>query len=338
MWYTQFGKSGDIVLSSRVRLARNIADLPFASRMTAEQRDDMLERCRGAMPDMKYIDLDKMSFEEKKALAECHLISPDMANCKEKSGLLTNDDCTLCIMLGEEDHIRIQAMSPGFDLDLCLKNANDADDKLEESIDYGFDERFGYLTCCPTNVGTGMRASAMLHLPALTAAGRIEGIIRSLSKLGVAVRGIYGEGSRADGNIYQISNQVTLGVSEQETVEKLKQVIDEVVQQEREMSRSIYSSGKLQFEDKVMRSFGILTNARLISSGEAMNLISDVRWGINLGIIKNINLEALSELLYATLPAGMVKSFNLTDPTERDLKRAQLCREKLAAGARGENE
>lgn len=333
MWYTKFGESGDVVLSSRVRLARNLADLPFGAAMNAQQRGEMIERCRKALPEMKFIDLGNMSSEEKHALAECHLISPDMAECKEQTALLTNEDCSVCIMLGEEDHIRIQAMAPGLSLDKCLEAADRTDDELEKTVDYGFDERFGYLTCCPTNVGTGMRASAMLHLPALTAAGKIEGVVRSLSKLGLAVRGIYGEGSRAEGNIYQISNQVTLGVSERETVEKLKQVIDEVVQQERETSRNMYAADRLHLEDRLMRSYGILTNARLLTSGETMNLISDVRWGINLGIIKNINLERLSELLYDTLPANMIKKYNLKNPTERDIRRAELCREGLAAAA-----
>ena len=329
MWYTEFGASGDVVLSSRVRLARNIIGLPFGAKMTEKQREEMMDKCKKALPDMSFIDFDNMSSNDKLALAECHLISPNMAQCKMKCGLLINDDSSISIMLGEEDHIRIQAMTAGFNLDECLDKANKVDDELEKSVDYGFDESFGYLTCCPTNVGTGMRASAMLHLPALTEGGRMEGIIRSLSKLGIAVRGIYGEGSRAYGNIYQISNQVTLGVSEQETLEKLKQIIDEVVQQERELSRSVYSSNRLQFEDKIMRSYGILTNARLLSSNETMNLISDVRWGINLGIIKNINLERLSELLYDALPSNITKKYNLTNPAERDLKRAEICREGL---------
>lgn len=329
MWYTKFGPSGDVVLSSRVRLARNIKDIPFGKKMKPEQEEEVLKRCRQGLPKMKYIDMNSMSEAERKALAECHLISPEMAECRDNCGILLSDDCRTSIMLNEEDHIRIQCMEPGFDLDACMRAADEYDDELEKTVDYGFDEKFGYLTCCPTNVGTGMRASVMVHLPALTASGRMENIIRSLSKLGIVVRGIYGEGSRAFGNIYQISNQVTLGVSEDETLEKLKNVTIEVVEKERELSRKMYESDKYRFEDKVMRSYGILTSARVLPSEEAMNLFSDVRWGVNMGIIKNVNLEKLSEVLYETLPANMMKKYNLSDPLERDLKRAEIFREKV---------
>lgn len=329
MWYTKFGPMGDVVLSSRVRLARNIKDIPFGVKMTSEQEGEVIKRCRGALSELKCIELNSMSEAERKALAECHLISPEMAECQHLSALLLNEDCSTSIMLNEEDHIRIQCMASGFDLDMCMKAADSIDDKLEGTVDYGFDEDFGYLTCCPTNVGTGMRASVMVHLPALTASGRMENIIRSLSKLGVVVRGIYGEGSRAFGNIYQISNQVTLGVSEEETLEKLKNITLEVVEKEREISRKVYETDKYRFEDKIMRSYGTLTNARILSSDEAMNLFSDVRWGVNMGIIKNVNLDALSEVVYETLPANMMKKYNLSDPLERDLKRAEIFRERI---------
>ena len=329
MWYTAFGPFGDIVLSSRVRLARNIAHIPFGSRMTEKNHSEVIERTVSAIPQMKYIDFSILSKTERQALSECHLTSPAMIEKKEKCGILVSDDCTECVMLCEEDHIRIQAMAPGFDLDKCFKKANRIDDKLEESIDFGFHKDFGYLTCCPTNVGTAMRASVMMHLPALTASGRIDGIIRSLSKLGVTVRGIYGEGSRAQGNIYQISNQVTLGSSEEEIIEKLKQLLTEIIEKERALQSEIYNKDKFRFEDKVMRSFGILTNARILSSSEAANLLSDVRWGINLGIIKNISLENLSTVFYDTLPATLIKNYNLTTALERDIKRAELICEKL---------
>lgn len=329
MWYTAFGPSGDIVLSSRVRLARNISDIPFGSRMTEKHQTEVIERTKSAIPQMKFIDFSAMPKLERQALSECHLTSPAMIENKSKCGILVSDDCTECVMLCEEDHIRIQAMASGFDLDECFKKANSIDDKLEESIDFGFHKDFGYLTCCPTNVGTAMRASVMMHLPALTADGRMEGIIRSLSKLGITVRGLYGEGSRAQGNIYQISNQVTLGSSEEEIIEKLKQLVTEIIEKERTLEREIHSQDKFRFEDKIMRSFGILTNARILSSAEAANLLSDVRWGINLGIIKNISLETLSKVFYDTLPATLVKNHNLTTALERDLKRAELVCENL---------
>ncbi len=327
MWYTKFGPSGDIVLSSRVRLARNIDGIPFGTKISKAQETEVINLCRNALPDMRYIDFSILSKAERQALTECHLSSLDMIENSHQCGLLTNHDCTMSIMINEEDHIRIQAMAPGLDLDSCLKSANKLDDKLEQKVNYGFHKDFGYLTCCPTNVGTGMRASVMVHLPALSESGRMESIIRSISKLGLTVRGLYGEGSRAYGNIYQISNQVTLGTSEEEIIEKLNQITMDIIEKERTLGQNLYKQDKFRLEDKIMRSYGILTNARILSSGEAINLISDVRWGINLGIIKNINLETLSKGFYDTLPATITKNHNLFTPLERDLKRAEMLHE-----------
>ncbi|MBQ7097362.1 MAG: protein arginine kinase [Clostridia bacterium] len=329
MWYTKFGPSGDVVLSSRIRLARNIADIPFVSRMNKEHESQVINRCKAAMPEMTYIDFSSMTKTEILALSESHLVSPEMVENKRQCGILTNSDCSECIMLNEEDHIRIQTMAPGLNLELCLTNANRLDDRLESTVDYGYHKDFGYLTACPTNVGTGMRASVMVHLPALTKLGKMESIIRSLSKLGITVRGFYGEGSKAFGDIYQISNQITLGVSEEDTIDKLTQVIGDIIEKERSLGQKLYSHDKFTFEDKIMRSYGILTNARILTSGETVNLISEVRWGINLGIIKDIDLETMSEVFYDVLPATITKNHNLTTALERDLKRAELIGEKL---------
>lgn len=323
MWYTKFGASGDVVLSTRVRLARNINKIPFGVKMSDADLKTVEEKCKAALPDLKFIDLATMSDIEKAALKECHLISSEMSE-KNCGGILVNDSCTLSIMLGEEDHIRIQAMSAGFELDKCMKMANEADDKMEEKIDFAFSEQLGYLTCCPTNTGTGLRASVMVHLPALTATKNIDSIIRSLSQLGLVVRGIYGEGSSAYGNIYQISNQVTLGVSEAESIAKLEQVITELIAKERSAGLELYKNNKFRLEDKIFRAKGILQSSRIMTSNEAMQLISDVRWGINLGIIKNINHEALLAALYDTLPANIAKNYHITTPTERDLKRSEI--------------
>ncbi len=330
MWYEKFGSNGDIVLSSRVRLARNIEKIPFGSKMCGSHRKEVIDRCKSALPGLKFINLQNMSKVEKLALSECHLISPEMANSDEICGLLANDACNLCIMLCEEDHIRIQAMCEGFALEACLKAANEVDDRLDNAVPLAFDSRFGYLTCCPTNTGTGMRASVMLHLPALTENGSMEALICSLSKLGLTVRGIYGEGSTALGNIYQISNQITLGLSEEETIQKLNQVINEIIEKERNASRTVLENSRFYLEDKVMRAKGLLTNARIMSSNEAMKLLSDVRWGITLGIINDIGLEALSRTLYQSLPANITKTYNSATAAERDLKRCEIFRSMLA--------
>ncbi len=324
MWYTKFGNMGDVVLSSRVRLARNIEKIPFGKRMSEENRSQVIEMCKSSLPDLKFIDLENMNKIERLALSECHLISPEIASSDEKCGILTNESCDLCIMLCEEDHIRIQAMCEGFDLDKCLNIANEMDDKLDSKLTIAFDNRFGYLTCCPTNTGTGMRASVMVHLPALTESGGIESLVRSLSKLGITVRGIYGEGSQALGNIYQISNQITMGISEAETLERLNRAVTEIIEKERVLGQKLYESNRYRLEDRVMRANGVLENSRIMTSNEAMNLLSDVRWGINLGIIKDIDLETLSDAMYQTLPANISKNYNTANATERDLKRSEV--------------
>ncbi len=331
MWYTKLGPQGDIVLSSRIRLARNLKSIPFTSKMTDENRLLIENQCKSALSELKFISLASMSQVERASLQELHLISPQLANSKSQGSILVNEDCSICIMLGEEDHIRIQAISPGFNLSTAFENANKIDDLLESTVDFAFDTQFGYLTACPTNTGTGLRASVMVHLPALTHSGGINSIIHSLSKLGLCVRGIYGEGSEALGDIYQISNQITLGVSEEDTIKKLAQVISELISKEKKAGRELYKNSRFELEDKIMRSKGLLQNARIMTSDEAMKLISQVRWGINLGIITDISHEKLLNAFYSVLPATLTKTYNLTSAGERDLKRGETLRTLLTA-------
>lgn len=326
MWYTKLGPEGDIVLSSRIRLARNLKNIPFPSNMTVENRLLIENQCKSALNDLKFISLTSMSQVERASLQELHLISPQLANSKSQGSILVNEDCSICVMLGEEDHIRIQAVSPGFNLSTAFENANKIDNLLEGTVDFAFDPQFGYLTACPTNTGTGLRASVMVHLPALTHSGGINSIIHSLSKLGLCVRGIYGEGSEALGDIYQISNQITLGVSEEDTIKKLEQVIFELISKEKKAGRELYENNRFELEDRIMRSKGILQNARIMTSDEAIKLISQVRWGINLGIITNISHEKLLNTFYNVLPATLTKTYNLTSARERDLKRGEELR------------
>lgn len=337
MWYTEYGKEGDVVLSSRVRLARNIKGIPFPHRTGAEQQEKVLSQCResilksgSALKDtVTYIDLSVMEDYEKQAIAERHLLSPQMMENDMKRGLLLSDDNKISILLNEEDHIRIQVMEAGFDLDFCFAKANQIDDLMEESIDYAFDEQIGYLTCCPTNAGTGMRASVMVHLPALTMSGTINRVIDSLAQLGVTVRGIFGEGSKATGHIYQISNQLTLGATEEDILDKFKQIVLEVIEKEREMRKHLYQEDPYRLEDRLMRSYGILQHAVILTSGEAMKCLSDVRMGVELGIIQDIKPEILNAITYEILPANIRKEYNLSDPTERDLKRAEIVKERM---------
>lgn len=333
MWYTECGRESDVVLSSRVRLARNIEGIPFPGRSTEEQQDKVIEICKNAVFDsdikLNYIDIGAMKDYEKQAIAECHIISPQMMDSSIKRGLLLSDDSSVSVLVNEEDHLRIQCMSAGLELGKCFEIANRIDDSLEQTADFAFDSQFGYLTCCPTNVGTGMRASVMVHLPALTISGGINSVIDSLSQLGMTVRGIFGEGSKATGDIYQISNQTTLGESEENILERFEQIIEEVIGKERELRTNIYNADKYNIEDKLMRSFGILTNAVILTSAEAMTRLSDVRFATELGIIKDMSLKKLNTAIYAVLPANIVKNYNITDPTERDLKRAEIIKEIL---------
>ena len=318
MWYNEFGKDGDVVLSSRVRLARNLDGVPFPLAANEKQQEEVLDKCRGALLDkgdntleeldLKFIDLSKMEDYEKQAIAECHLISPQMINNDKRRGLILSGDSRVSIMINEEDHLRIQCMEPGFEIDKCFDTANKIDDHIEESLDYAFDKDFGYLTCCPTNAGTGLRA---------------------LSQLGLTVRGIFGEGSKGLGNIFQISNQLTLGVLEEDITERLNQIVSEVVSNERELRRLLYKNDKYKLEDRIMRSYGILKNAVIMSSDEAMKRLSDIRLGVSLEIIKDIKYETLNEITYSILPANIIKNYNTANEFSRDLKRGEIIKERM---------
>ncbi len=333
MWYKSFGNMGDVILSTRARLARNIKDFPFPKRADKTAQEILLNTLKeGALkiPNTTFFDLSKMSKTEKTALAERHLISPVMTDDKILRGLVLSNDERLSIMLMEEDHLRIQALHEGLAIEECLKSALEADDIIESTLDYAFSEKLGYLTCCPTNVGTGLRLSVMAHLPGFTTAGRIEGLTRSLSKMGIAVRGMFGEGSGSFGNIYQISNQITLGISEEESAQKLNEIVNEIISQERALQQKIYSADKFRVEDKVWRSFGILKYSKIISSKEALSLISDVRLGVNLGIIKETDHQKLSDIMYSIFPSTLSMAYNIESSNDRDLKRAEVIGEILA--------
>lgn len=339
MWYNEFGKDGDVVLSSRVRLARNLDGVPFPLAANEKQQEEVLDKCRGALIDkgdktleeldLKFIDLSKMEDYEKQAIAECHLISPQMINNDKRRGLILSGDSRVSIMINEEDNLRIQCMEPGFEIDKCFDTANKIDDHIEESLDYAFDKDFGYLTCCPTNAGTGLRASVMVHLPGYVLTGKFNELAASLSQLGLTVRGIFGEGSKGLGNIFQISNQLTLGVLEEDITERLNQIVSEVVSNERELRRLLYKNDKYKLEDRIMRSYGILKNAVIMSSDEAMKRLSDIRLGVSLEIIKDVKYETLNEITYSILPANIIKNYNTANEFSRDLKRGEIIKERM---------
>lgn len=331
--------ASDIVISSRTRLARNLNLIPFPHLLDQKSGERSLAEIQAAwqksqdpiLREMELLTFDQLSPLDRQILVEKHLISPNHAAANEHyRGLLVNRDGALAIMINEEDHLRIQCLLPGLQVEACYEMAERIDDQLEKNLNFAFDESRGYLTACPTNVGTGMRASVMLHLPAITLTGLANAIFQNIAQLGMTVRGLYGEGSEVVGNLYQVSNQVTLGQSEEDIINNLTTITAQMVDQERIMRSRLANETRFQLEDRVGRAFGILTNARIMTSNEALNLLSDVRLGVDLGIIKDIRPFALNELMAAVSPAHLQKrSGQEMDPFQRDVKRAEVIKEKL---------
>jgi len=340
LWMSGGGPESDIVASSRVRLARNLCETPFPHRAGEEQLQAVLAGVRQAVeatPSIgptEVLSLTSMSALDRQLAVEEHLTSPQHIQEPSGKALVVNRDRSVCIMVNEEDHIRIQAILPGFQVDEAPRLASATDDALEETLDYAFDENLGYLSACPTNVGTGLRSSAMLHLPALAAVNMLGQVLASVSKVGLAVRGIYGEGTEAVGNLFQVSNQVTMGRSESEIVAHLKAVTRQIVDSERNARTAIMSDARSQLEDRVYRSYGILTNARMISSEEALKLTSDVKLGVDLGLIPDLPPELLTALSVDIMPAHVQRFVGRElNAWERDVYRATLIRQRLGSGA-----
>ncbi|MGC4378152.1 protein arginine kinase [Fictibacillus sp. Mic-4] len=337
-WMKKEGPDSDIVLSSRIRLARNLKDYIFPTLASKNEAESVIQTIEKGIKDQTYstignfelLYMDALKPNEKRVFVEKHLISPHLAEQSRYGAVLLNNDESVSIMINEEDHIRIQCLFPGFQLREALTLANGIDDWIEQRVDYAFDEHRGYLTSCPTNVGTGLRASVMMHLPALVLTKQMSRIIPAINQLGLVVRGIYGEGTEAQGNIFQISNQMTLGKSEEDIIEDLHSVVMQLIQQERVARKTLYDSLKVQLEDRIFRSYGVLANSRIISSKEAAKCLSDVRLGIDLGLIKGLSQSILNELMILTQP-GFLQQYSgeSLDPDERDIKRAALIRERL---------
>lgn len=291
-WMKGTGPDADIVLSSRIRLARNLNDYTFPVMAPDKEADKSYNHIRGQLDGASYqslgkfewLDIDDIKPIEKRVLVEKHLISPTLADESSHGAVVINENESVSIMVNEEDHLRIQCLFPGFQLNEALTLANGIDDWLEQKFNYAFDEQRGYLTSCPTNVGSGLRASVMVHLPALMITQRMNRIAPAINQFGLVVRGIYGEGSEALGNVFQISNQITLGKSEEDIVEDLRGVVMQLIQHEKAARKDLREMSKVQLEDRVFRSYGILSYSRIIQSKEAAKCLSDVRLGIDLGL------------------------------------------------------
>ena len=331
-WYIEKGDCGDVVLSTRIRLARNLEEYPFPVRLDASGRNAVNALVKSALfendsNDFSFIEMKDLTRVQAVSLAERHLISPEFATKKDGSALMLSGDESVGIMLCEEDHIRLQVMKAGLALEEAYDIADKLDTLLDSKLNYAFDERIGYLTSCPTNLGTAMRASVMLHLPALTKCGQISRLANTVSKLGLTIRGAYGEGSKPGGDIYQISNQITLGITEETAIANLKSIVLQLVAQERAAASEMIK--KPAEEDRLYRALGILTNARLLSTDEFMELISVVRLGAARGAI-DIDLEKINELIVNMQPATISAANAEADsPAARDRIRATAVREAL---------
>ncbi len=331
-WYEVKSSHDDVILSTRIRFARNLSDFPFPCRLDASGREQVCRTVRDALSDvsgikLNYIEMQTLTPKQAVSLAERHLISPEFASVQKGRALLLSEDESVSIMLCEEDHIRIQVIKGGLDLEGAFELANKIDDLLDSKLKYAFDERIGYLTQCPTNLGTGMRASVMMHLPALSKCGQTSKLASTISKLGLTIRGTYGEGSNAKGDIFQLSNQVTLGISERSALDNLKSITMQIATQEHSVGEEFVKN--VNVLDRITRAYGILSSARLLSTDEMLELFSWVRLGSVYKIIET-DVSKINELT-ETMQAATLACSNKEDMTsdERDEIRAKTVRETL---------
>lgn len=337
-WYIDQGPDSDVIISSRVRLARNLDRYPFPHKLDKKQARDVakeiVEAFYGSEQDRKrhYVDVDlsTLSAEDLESLVEKRLISEDLAREKAGARAIISRDESLSLMVNEEDHIRIQSMKAGLDLEGAYQSAYLVALSLEQSLPLAYSEQYGFLTACPTNTGTGMRASVMAHLPGLVQSGQIRAVLESLGKMGFAVRGLYGEHSKVEGNLFQISNQLTLGLSEEDLLSDLRRMIQQMLEKERQARRMLYQKSPIDLEDRVERALALLRNARLMTTEEAQKLISEVRLGVAMGILLDVNIPTLNRIASVIGPASIQKANGRPlNAQERDMARATLIRDLL---------
>ncbi len=335
-WLRGAGPESDIVISSRIRLARNLADFPFVSRASEAdlaQVEESLKDCIlniNEASQLLYVDVGKLAGVDRQFLVERQLISREHAESQGTRAVAIHQMEQFSLMINEEDHLRIQVMQSGLDLENAWKRVDRIDDLVGEKVTYAYDERLGYLTACPTNVGTGMRVSVMLHLPALVLTRQIDKVFRSLQKISLAVRGLYGEGSQAMGDFYQISNQITLGQPEAKIIQEVGDVVPKIIEYERKARDFLISESQENLHDRVARAYGILRTAQTISSEETMHLLSSVRMGVNLGLIQDLEIPTVNELFIHTQPAHLQKLSGVElDTTDRNIERARYLRRHL---------
>ena len=306
-WIKSNKRNEDLVLSTRIRLARNLSKIPFPHKLDSEKGKELIKLVEDAFytsshteDEFKTIYLWEKDNISNEVFLEKHLISKDLLSNINAGAFILNKNETVSIMINEEDHIRIQCITSGFNLEDVYNLSNKIDDLLEEKLDYAFDEKLGYLTTCPTNIGTGLRASVMIHLPALVLNNKMSGVLNAVTQVGMTVRGLFGEGSQAIGNIYQISNQITLGLSEEEILSNLKAVVSQIIYEENLSRENLMKKYNYEIEDRIYRALGVLKSAILLNSDECLKLLSDVRLGVEMGIIKDVDKIILNNLLVET--------------------------------------
>jgi protein arginine kinase len=335
-WLSRPGPLNTVVLSSRIRLARNVTGFPFSHWASTGDLTKVIEVCSIAIRGTQYLaqseelQLESTSDLDVTFLLERHQISQEMARGQNKRSVFIQDSQTISIMVGEEDHMRIQVILPGLNLHEAWLLASNLDDEISRQLPYAFSEQWGYLTACPTNVGTGMRCSVMLHLPAMVMTRQVQKMINAVAQLGLTVRGPQGEGSDIQGNLFQLSNQVTLGISETETVDKLNHVTQQIVESEIKAANQLLEEVEEEVQDRIWRSYGILSSARKLNTRETLDLLSPIRMGIATGIFKDLSINTLNELLLCSRPAHIQKrAGRVLDTRDRDIYRAQYIQSRL---------
>jgi len=337
-WLRGAGPMHDVVISSRARLARNLAGMPFLSKCAPIQQKEIETRLKqdvlaaGVAEKVFYVDIAAAGELDRKILVERHLISRQHAKGKHPHGVAVSSDETIAIMVNEEDHLRMQTLRSGLQLAKAVEDVNRVDDLLEQRIDYAYHDRYGYLTACPTNVGTALRVSVMLHLPAVKMTGEIEKVFRAARDMHMAIRGLYGEGTEATGDFFQVSNQTTLGKTEEQIVEEfLEHTIPHFVEYERRARQGLLKNRRTAIEDKILRSLALLKAAKLLTSDETMYLLSLLRLGINLSMVEEVDLKKVNELFLLTQPAHLQRILGreMSD-SHRNEARAAFVRQRLS--------
>lgn len=335
-WLRGTGPSSNIVFSSRTRLARNLDKIPFSNWAHRKQLEDILVSVKEAaqasnfLKNAAFIRLKDSSEVDRFFLVERHLMSPEHAKDVEYKALIVDPKEIVSIMVNEEDHLRIQVIQSGLNMRECWRIIDEIDTDLSKKLPFAYSAKWGYLTACPTNTGTGLRGSVMIHLPALVFAGQVGKVLQAIAKLGLNIRGLYGEGTETTGNIFQISNQVSMGMSEEDIIDNIERIVNQIISREDATRKAILAKNREALVDRISRAYGTLKSAHIITSNETVALLSAIRLGVDLGVVKNLDRRMVNELFILTQPAHLQKlEGRVLNSNERDIKRANLIRERL---------